>query len=103
MRVFALAAVLLIAGVGTAEADDATLLFKKYKCTMCHAKDHRVQTAPSWDEIMKKYAGQSDAGAKLVKSIKQGSSGVWGMAAMAPNATVPDTDVEMMVTWILKH
>jgi cytochrome c551/c552 len=103
MRVFAFAAVLLIAGVASAQADDATLLFKKYKCTMCHAKDRRVQTAPSYDEIMKKYSGQKDAGAKLVKAIKQGSSGAWGMTAMPPNATIPDTDVEMMVTWILKH
>ena len=103
MRTLVLASAALLVSAASAQADDAALLFKKYKCTICHAADHRIGTAPSYDEIMKKYKGQADAGAKLVKSIKQGSSNAWGMVAMPAQASVPDTDVEMMVTWILKH
>src|SRR6185436_11721118 len=103
MRILALASVLLAASVVSAQADDATLLFKKYKCTTCHAASTKPMGAPSYDEIMKKYAGQADAGAHLVKVIKQGGGGVWGMMRMPANTSIPDTDVEMMVSWILKH
>ena len=103
MRALVLAAAVLVTSAVSAQADDATLLFKKYKCTTCHAADHRIGMAPSYDEIMKKYAGKADAGAHLVKVIKTGGGGVWGMTNMPAQAAVPDTDVEMMVTWILKH
>ncbi len=104
MRVLLLlAAALLAASVATAQADDATLLFKKYKCTTCHAASAKPAGAPSYDEMMKKYAGNAAAGAQLVKAIKQGSGGVWGMMRMPAHPNIPDTDVEMMVTWILKH
>ena len=65
-----------------AQADDISLLFKKYKCTQCHAVDSRPQTAPSYNEIMKKYKGQAGAGADLVKVVKTGSNEVWGMTHM---------------------
>jgi cytochrome c551/c552 len=103
MRVLALAAALLALSTVPAQADDATLLFKKYKCTTCHAASSKPTGAPSYDDIMKKYAGKAEAGAHLVKVIKQGGGNVWGMVRMPANPNIPDTDVEMMVTWILKH
>lgn len=103
MRVMMTVAAMLAASVVSAQADDATLLFKKYKCTTCHAASSKPSGAPSYDEMMKKYAGNAGAGAQLVKSIKQGSGGVWGMMRMPAHPKIPDTDIEMMVAWILKH
>ena len=103
MRALGLIAVLLLAFAVPAQAADANLLLKKYKCTMCHATDHRSTTAPSYDEIMKKYAGKADAPAHLAKVIREGSDEVWGMTHMSGNATIPDADVKAMVDWILKH
>ena len=103
MRALGLIVLLVIACSLQARADDANLLFKKYKCTMCHATDHRPATAPSYDEIMKKYKGNADAPAKLAKVIKEGGGDIWGMTRMPANAGIPDADVTTMVQWILKH
>ncbi len=103
MRLVALVSAVLLASAGAAHADDVPLLFKKYKCTQCHAVDHRPQTAPSYDEIMKKYKGQAGAGADLAKVVKNGSNEVWGMTHMNGNPNIPDADIELMVAWILKH
>jgi cytochrome c551/c552 len=103
MRALPLIAVLLVAGALPAQASDADLLFKKYKCTKCHAVDHRPGTAPSYDEIMKKYKGQASAAADLAKVVKDGGGDVWGMERMPANSSIPDADVKAMVDWILKH
>ena len=88
---------------GAAHADGASPLFKKYKCTACHAVDDRPQDAPSYNEIMKKYKGKADAPAGLAKVVKEGGGDVWGMTRMPPNPTIPDADIAAMVAWILKH
>ena len=103
MRALSFAALLLLAGIAPACADDASGLFKKYKCTMCHATDHRPATSPSYDEIMKKYKGKAEAPADLAKVVKEGGGDVWGMTRMPANPTIPDADVTAMVAWILKH
>ncbi|MBI1211034.1 MAG: hypothetical protein GC190_06190 [Alphaproteobacteria bacterium] len=103
MRTIVLSGVFLAAVLSPARAADVTLLFKKYKCTQCHAADHRSGTAPSYDKIMKKYEGQADAPAHLASVIKNGGGDVWGFVRMPANPSVPDADVQAMVDWILKH
>ena len=102
MRLLGLISLAVLAATLPARADDVSLLFKKYKCTQCHATDHRPQQAPSYDEIMKKYKGKN-AGADLAAVIKNGSNETWGMTHMNGNPTIPDADIELMVAWILKH
>ena len=103
MRAASLVALLLLAGAVPARAGDANDLFKKYKCTMCHATDHRPAMSPSYDEIMKKYKGKTEAPTDLAKVVKEGGGDVWGMTRMPANPTIPDADVAAMVAWILKH
>jgi cytochrome c len=104
MRAVAAGLLLFVIGFASpAHADDATALFKKYKCTKCHATDSRPETAPSYDEIAKKYGKTADAQTQLAKVVKDGGSDVWGEARMPANPYIPDADVAAMVKWILKH
>ena len=104
MRAVATGVLLVVVGfVAQAHADDATALFKKYKCSKCHATDSRPETAPSYNEIMAKYKGKADAQTQLAKVVKDGGGDVWGETRMPANPYIPDADVAAMVTWILKH
>jgi cytochrome c len=51
--------------------------------------------------VAKKYAGQKDAEANLVKSIKAGGSGKWGPVPMPAQAGLSDADAKTLAAWIL--
>lgn len=76
-RSLLLAAPLFLALVGLApahaevDADAAKSLFKKEKCTKCHAAD-RDKTGPSLKTIAAKYKGKADAEATLIKVMTTG-------------------------------
>jgi len=93
---------LAVAGLAfaTVPARADLAMAKKYNCLACHAVDHKV-LGPAYKDVARKYAGQKDAEAKLVKKVEQGGSGVWGNIPMPPNASVPDADVKKLVKWIL--
>ena len=92
---------LALAGIGAMPAAQASeALLKKYNCLACHAIDKKV-VGPAYKDVAKKYKGQKDAAAKLVKKVKQGGSGVWGQVPMPPNPSVPDADLKKMVNYIL--
>jgi len=92
---------LALAGSGAMPAAHANeALLKKYNCLACHAIDKKV-VGPAYKDVAKKYKGQKDAAAKLVKKVKQGGSGVWGQVPMPPNPSVPDADLKKMVKYIL--
>lgn len=82
-----------------ADAAKAKQLAQKYNCLACHAVDKKL-VGPSYDDVAKKYKGDSGAEAKLIGKVKNGGSGVWGQIPMPPNS-VPDADVKTMVEWIL--
>ena len=84
---------------GTALADDA--LVTKNKCNTCHAKDKKL-VGPAFQEIAKKYKGNSAASAQLVKKVSDGGSGVWGPIPMPPHkGKVAEPDLKVMVDNIL--
>jgi len=92
----ALALALLIAP--TAQASEE--LAKKYNCLACHSVDKKL-VGPAYQDVAAKYKGQAGEQAILVKKIKEGGVGVWGQVPMPPNPTVPDADLNALVTWIL--
>lgn len=49
----------------------------------------------------KKYAGQKEAEATLVRNIKAGGSGKWGPVPMPPQAALSDGDAKTLAAWIL--
>ena len=69
-------------------------------CSSCHSADRKV-VGPAYRDIAKKYATQSDAPEKLVRSIRQGGSGNWGSVPMTPHPDLKDDQLAEIVTWIL--
>jgi cytochrome c len=98
----AIASALMCAAAGAAAADGAKAeaLLKQHNCLQCHTVDKKL-LGPPYKEVAQKYKGQQDAQAKLAKSVKEGSKGVWGPIPMPPNTAVPDADINVMVTHIL--
>jgi cytochrome c len=75
-------------------------LAKKNNCLACHATDKKI-VGPAYQDVAKKYAGQTDAEAALAKSIKAGGSGKWGPIPMPPQAQLSDADAKTLAAWIL--
>lgn len=75
-------------------------LAQKNACTACHAVDKKL-VGPAYAEVAKKYSGQKDAEAALVKSIKAGGSGKWGPVPMPAQTALSDADAKILAAWIL--
>ena len=82
-------------------AQDAESLFQTKACAACHAVDVKM-VGPAFKDVAKKYAGQEDAVAILVESIKTGSKGKWGQIPMPPN-NVTDEQAKALATWVLQQ
>jgi len=98
----ALAAACILPGAAANAAPDAAKakqLAQKYNCLACHAVDKKL-VGPAYQEVAKKYKGDSGAEAKLIGKVKAGGSGVWGAIPMPPN-NIPDGDNKTLVEWIL--
>jgi cytochrome c len=81
-------------------ASDA--LAKKYACSACHTIDTKL-VGPAFKEIAAKYRDDKAAPGKLAEKVKKGGQGVWGSIPMPPNPTVPDADIDALVSWILSQ
>jgi cytochrome c len=69
-------------------------------CVGCHAADKKL-VGPSYQDIAAKYANQKGADAVLVDKVLKGGSGIWGPAAMPPNAALSVDDAKTLVKWVL--
>ena len=90
---------MLTSSIAVAASDE---LAKKYACSACHAVDTKL-VGPAFKEIAAKYRDDKVAPAKLAEKVKKGGQGVWGSIPMPPNPTVPDADVNALVSWILSQ
>ncbi len=94
-------ALALLAGVLASPAALASLaLAQKNACTACHAVDRKL-VGPSYQEVAKRYAGQKDAEAALIKSIKAGGAGKWGPVPMPAQPALSEADAKTLAAWIL--
>lgn len=75
-------------------------LANKHACTACHQVAKKV-VGPAYAEVAKKYAGDKDAEAKLMASIKAGGSGKWGPVPMPPQPKLSDAELKALASWIL--
>lgn len=91
---------LLVTCLAAPSAWASLALATKNACTACHAVDKKV-LGPSYQAVAKKYAGQKDAQANLVQSIKNGGAGKWGPAPMPAQTTLSDDDASALAAWIL--
>ena len=88
----------LIAGPAQASED----LAKKNGCMACHGTDKKL-VGPAFKEVAAKYKADAGAAATLAKHVREGSKGVWGTAAMPPQAKVSDDDLKAVIAWALKQ
>ena len=75
-------------------------LAQKKNCMACHAVAKKV-IGPAYKDVAAKYAGQTDAVAKLSQKVMKGGSGVWGAVPMPANPQVNEAEAKQLVQWIL--
>lgn len=103
---FRLLAVVSIAGLTTlglvsqsAMANEA--LARKNDCLGCHAVATKL-VGPAYKDVAAKYAGQADAQAMLVQSIRNGGVGKWGDLPMPAQPKLSEADAKKLAAWVLK-
>jgi cytochrome c len=92
--------VLALSAVASMPALANKELATKNACMACHAVEKKI-LGPAFQDVAKKYAGQKDAVAHLVHSIKAGGSGKWGPIPMPAQAALNEADTKTLATWIL--
>jgi cytochrome c len=95
----AAAGLAMASGAHAADAEKAKALAQSKNCLACHAIDKKL-VGPSYTEVAKKYKGNKDAEAMLVKKVINGGGGVWGTIPMPPNP-VKEDEAKTLVSWIL--
>jgi cytochrome c len=76
-------------------------LARKNDCLGCHAVATKL-VGPAYKDVAAKYAGQADAQANLVLSIRNGSVGKWGDLPMPAHPKLSDADARKLAAWVLK-
>ena len=99
MMIAAAAGLVLAGSAQAADAEKAKALAQSKNCLACHAIDKKL-VGPAYTEIAKKYKGNKDAEAMLIKKVINGGGGVWGTIPMPPNP-VKDDEAKLLVDWIL--
>lgn len=102
MRTFVLSTLLALAASHAAAADPAAIpdLAKASGCTSCHSVDEKI-VGPAFKAVAAKYAADKDAVATLEQSIRGGSTGKWGRAAMPAHASLSAADAKALATWVM--
>ncbi len=96
----ALLAMPALPAAAAADAGKAEALAKKHNCLQCHALDKKI-LGPAYREVAKKYKGRKDAQALLVKNVRGGAKGTWGVVPMPPNDKLTEAEAALLVEWIL--
>jgi cytochrome c len=99
------AAVLVLAGAGSAQALDdkqAAEIMKKAGCDACHSVD-RKGVGPPYKDVAAKNKGKADAAAVAFQKVRKGGAGVYGPVPMPPNPPekISDADLKALIAWIL--
>lgn len=81
---------------------DGLSLAKKNNCLMCHGVSNKI-VGPGFTEVGTKYKSDSGAEARLIEKVKKGGAGNWGANSMPAQTQVSDTDLKLLVNWILKE
>lgn len=99
LMIAATAGLALACSANAADAEKAKALAQAKNCLACHAVDKKL-VGPAYTEISKKYKGNKNAEAALIKKVINGGGGVWGTIPMPPNP-VKDDEAKLLVGWIL--
>ncbi len=99
LMIAATAGLALACSANAADADKAKALAQSKNCLACHAVSTKL-VGPAYTEVAKKYKGNKDAEALLIKKVINGGGGVWGTIPMPPNPVTQD-EAKVLVDWIL--
>ena len=99
LMIAATASLALACSANAADAEKAKALAQSKNCLACHAVATKL-VGPSYTDVSKKYKGNKDAGAMLIKKVINGGGGVWGTIPMPPNPVKEDV-AKLLVDWIL--
>lgn len=69
-------------------------------CKSCH-KETEKSIGPSYLQVAQKYGEDPEATNYLTSQIIKGSQGVWGETPMPAHASLPESDIHQIVSWIL--
>ncbi|MES2207621.1 MAG: c-type cytochrome [Pseudomonadota bacterium] len=78
----------------------ALAIIESSDCLACHSVDKKV-VGPAFKDVAAKYKGNSKIVDTLVNKIKAGGSGNWGDIAMSPHPALSNSDLKVVVNWIL--
>jgi len=84
-------------GVATISGKSLTL---SLDCKTCH-KETEKNIGPAFIDVAKKYHNDPNARTYLADKIIKGGGGVWGEVAMAAHPSLPRSDVDQIVNWVL--
>lgn len=92
-----------VAAAAGDEFDRGYALAQAKGCFECHALGTGY-IGPSFSAIARRYRRDPEAGAKLPYVIRGGSVGHWGERyAMWPQQQLTDSEVKLLVDWILSQ
>jgi cytochrome c len=92
---------LILAAIGLPQTVLANPELARSKaCLACHAVDKKL-VGPAYQDVAKKYAGQADAEARLIDSIKKGGAGKWGPVPMPAQSGLSDAEAKTLAVWVL--
>jgi cytochrome c len=92
-------ALIMAGGAFAEDAAKAKQLAMSKNCLTCHMVDKKL-VGPAYQEVAKKYHGNKEAEAMLIKKVIAGGSGVWGQIPMPPNP-IKEEEAKILVEWIL--
>ena len=83
--------------------DDANAyaLAKQNACLGCHAANKKI-VGPSYQDVAKKYQGNTNALVYLKNKIRHGGAGAWGVVPMPANTKLSDAELSVLSAWILQ-
>lgn len=93
-------ALLVGAALWAMQAQASEALARKSDCLGCHAVATKL-VGPAYKDVAAKYAGQADAQAMLVQSIRNGSVGKWGDLPMPAHPKLSEADAKKLAAWVL--
>lgn len=89
----------LVASTSAKESSPLALI-QKFSCIACHGVDQKI-VGPAFRSVAEKFKGNPDAEKILMKAVRNGSTGVWGSAAMPPQTAPSDADLTAIIKWVL--
>jgi cytochrome c len=73
---------------------------EKSDCFTCHELDKKT-VGPSFHQIAQRYDNEKSVSKHLIQRIKEGGSGVWGIATMNPHPNLTENEIKTMLDYIL--